>query len=197
MVATLREAGFKGCLADPDVWMKPRVKPNGDKYWEYVLCYVDDLLVICLDPQVTMDALSKSYTLKTGSVKEPDAYLGAEIRKWQVPGSNDDPDSTCWGMSSDLYVKRAIAEVERELIQMEMRLPTRVTTPLTQGYCPEVDSSPELAPRRASYFQGLIGILRWMCELGRVDILVPVALLSRFLTAPRSGHLNQCFHIFS
>ena len=36
-----------------------------------------------------------------------------------------------------------------------------------------------------------------MCELGRVDIIVPVALLSRFLSAPRVGHLDQSFHIFA
>ena len=47
------------------------------------------------------------------------------------------------------------------------------------------------------YFQGLIGIVRWMCELGRVDILVPVAMLSRYLAAPREGHLDQVFHIFA
>ena len=29
MSATLRAGGFQSCLADPDVWMKPRVKLNG------------------------------------------------------------------------------------------------------------------------------------------------------------------------
>jgi len=32
MAATLREAGFESCRADPDVWMRPQTKPNGDKY---------------------------------------------------------------------------------------------------------------------------------------------------------------------
>jgi hypothetical protein len=43
MAATIREAGFFNCLADPDVWMRPAVKPTGDEYYEYILCYVDDL----------------------------------------------------------------------------------------------------------------------------------------------------------
>ena len=36
-----------------------------------------------------------------------------------------------------------------------------------------------------------------MCELGRVEILVPVALLLRLISAPRVGHLDQAFHIFT
>ena len=35
-----------------------------------------------------------------------------------------------------------------------------------------------------------------MCELGRVEILVPVALLSRFLASLRVGQMDQVFHIF-
>jgi hypothetical protein len=176
--------------------MKPRVTPDKVKYWEYVLIYVDDILVISHDPQTTMDALSEKYTLKAGSVKEPDSYLGAEIKQWKIEGS-DEPEKVRWGMSSDTYVKRAIADVERELEQIGKYLPKRVTTPLAQGYRPEIDATGELDDKRANYFQGLIGILRWMCELGRVDILVPVAMLSRYLAAPREGHLTQAFHIFA
>jgi hypothetical protein len=34
-------------------------------------------------------------------------------------------------------------------------------------------------------------------ELGRIDIIVPVSLLSRYLVSPREGHLQQAFHIFA
>jgi hypothetical protein len=43
----------------------------------------------------------------------------------------------------------------------------------------------------------LIGVLHWIVELGRMDIIVPVSLLSRFLVSPREGHLQQAFHIFA
>ena len=42
-------------------------------------------------------------------MKELDAYLGAEIRKWTIDGS-DDPTKVRWAMSSDLYVKRAVTK---------------------------------------------------------------------------------------
>ena len=100
-------------------------------------------------------------------------------------------------MSSDLYVKRAVTEVGRELEKIDCCLPTRVTTPLSRGYRPELDVSAELDVKRENYYQVLIGILRWMCKLGRVDILVPVAFLSRFLSALRVWHLDQAFHIFA
>ena len=37
---------FTPCLADPDVWTRIALKANGSDYWEYVLLYVDDALVI-------------------------------------------------------------------------------------------------------------------------------------------------------
>jgi len=41
---------------------------HGDKYsWEYVLVYVDDVLVVFHNPQKMMEALSAKYTLKAGS----------------------------------------------------------------------------------------------------------------------------------
>jgi hypothetical protein len=33
MAASLQLAGYVSCKADPDIWMKAQVKPNGDKYW--------------------------------------------------------------------------------------------------------------------------------------------------------------------
>ena len=35
---------FASCKADPDVWMREAVTPDGSEYWEYVLLYVDDAL---------------------------------------------------------------------------------------------------------------------------------------------------------
>jgi len=196
MAASLREAGFDSCKADPDVWMKASVKPNGEHYWAYVLCYVDDILVVSHNPKEVMDFLSSRYTLKEGSVQEPDMYLGNEVRKWQID-DDETPEKTRWAMSSDLYVKRAISEVEKELSYVGDMLTTRAVTPMSSGYRPEVDGTPLLDDKRANYYQGLIGVLRWICELGRIDILVDVAMLSRFLAAPRQGHLEQVFHVFA
>ena len=42
----------------------------------------------------------------------------------------------------------------------------------------------------------MIGILRWLVELGRIDIAYEVSLLSRYLVSPRTGHFLQALHVF-
>jgi hypothetical protein len=63
-------------------------------------------------------------------------------------------------------------------------LPNKVGTPLVTGYRPELDAAAELDNSRANYYQGLIGVLRWMTELSRIDIMASVAMLSRLLASP-------------
>ena len=47
------------------------------------------------------------------------------------------------------------------------------------------------------FYQELIEILRWEVEIGRVDILLKVSILSSHLAFPRIGHLQAVYHIFS
>ncbi len=192
MAQTLRNAGFKSSLADPDIWLRAAVKPDGTKIYEYVLCYVDDVIFQGLEPKKFMDYLSLSYKLKDGSVKEPDCYLGADIRVHELSSGE-----RAWALSSDTYVKRAVAEVERELSFVGKCLKKKVVSPLASGYRPELDGSPELDEQRASYYASLMGVLRWCIELGRIDIIVEVGLLARFQACPREGHLDQLFHVFA
>jgi hypothetical protein len=60
-----------------------------------------------------------------------------------------------------------------------------------------LDQTAELDAQRLNYYQGLVGVLRWICELGQVDILMPVSLMSRYLVSAREGHLQQLFHVFA
>ena len=49
--------GFTSSLADPDLWYKASTKPNGEKYYSYLLVYVDDILVIDMNPMKYMAVL--------------------------------------------------------------------------------------------------------------------------------------------
>jgi hypothetical protein len=60
-----------------------------------------------------------------------------------------------------------------------------------------MDVSPELDAEQATYYQSQIGILRWLCEIGRIDILVNVLMLASYLALPREGHLEAVYHIYS
>jgi hypothetical protein len=64
-------------------------------------------------------------------------------------------------------------------------------------YCPEVDISPVLSDTLATYYQGLIGVLRWTCELGRIDISTEVSMLSSHNALPREGHLEAVLDVFA
>jgi hypothetical protein len=64
-------------------------------------------------------------------------------------------------------------------------------------YRPEMDVTPELTPAMANYYQTQIGVLRWCVELGRIDIVTEVSLLSSHLCLPREGHLDTVFHLFA
>ena len=55
----------------------------------------------------------------------------------------------------------------------------------------------ELNVADAAHHQSLIGIPRWMVELGRVDICLEVSMMSSRLASPREGCLQQVLHIFS
>lgn len=67
---------------------------------------------------------------------------------------------------------------------------------MATGYRPELGISNELNSSEAAYYQSLIGILRWIVELGRPDICVEVSKVTSHMVMPRRGHLDQIYHIF-
>ena len=48
----------------PAVFMWQAVKNNGFRYYEYVLCYVDDVICISDNPSATMFGLKETFKLK-------------------------------------------------------------------------------------------------------------------------------------
>ena len=76
-------------------------------------------------------------------------------------------------------------------------MPIKADTPLTTTYRPELDVSREMNEVDAAYYQSLIGIVRWMEELGRVDVCLEVSMTSSHLALHREGHLKQVLHIFA
>jgi hypothetical protein len=75
------EMGYTPCKADPDVWMRPAKKPDGTDYYEYLLTYVDDCLVVSHNPKQIIDILQQEYKYILKDIGEPKQYLGAEIGK--------------------------------------------------------------------------------------------------------------------
>jgi hypothetical protein len=77
------------------------------------------------------------------------------------------------------------------------KLRSRAPRQFRHDYRPEVDGTELLPPAGVTYYQGLIGVARWICELGRVDILLEVSLLSQYNARPRHGHLAAFLDVFA
>jgi hypothetical protein len=189
--------GFKSCPADPDVWMRPAIKADGTKVYDYVLLYTDDTLVISETPEAILrQELGKYFDLKEESIGPPKLYLGGHLRLVELENG-----VKAWAYSSSQYVQAAVKNVQDYLSKpanvAKWKLPSKAETPIQTSYRPELDTTRELNPQEASYYMSLIGILRWIVELGRVDICLEVSMLSSHLALPRKGHLEQVFHIFA
>jgi hypothetical protein len=187
---TLAEMGFISTIADPDVWIRAAVDERS-LYYEMILIYVDDILCISKDTKSIMDCIRQSYWLKEGSHQAPEQYLGANIEKWTFQDGQQ-----LWSMSAKSYIKSAIENIEGK-DQFNHKLRSGAHRPMKADYCPEVDISPVLSDTLATYYQGLIGVLRWTCELGRIDILTEVSMLSSHNALPREGHLEAVLDVFA
>ena len=74
---------FKSSKSDPDVWMRRSFCADGiTPYYEYVLLYVDDCLVVN-DRAESMirNEIGKYFRLKEESIGDPSQYLGGKLRK--------------------------------------------------------------------------------------------------------------------
>ena len=70
--------GYDSCKADPDVWLKECVRPDGTRYYGYILLYVDDALCINQDATAELDRLDDFFVMKPDSIGDPDIYI------WEV-----------------------------------------------------------------------------------------------------------------
>jgi hypothetical protein len=190
------EMGFIPTVADPDVYRRPNAKEDGFKYYEYILVYVDDVLIVSHSPNTHLERIQANYELNPSSIGPPTRYLGADVRKVTRPG--DPSGKEYWSFSAVTYIKNAVRNVKLMLQAEGRNLKTTAKTPFpSSAYRPETDTSDECNDEMSSRYSQLIGVLRWSVELGRIDIYTETALLSQHLALPRVGHLETVYHIFA
>jgi hypothetical protein len=104
-----------------------------------ILVYVDNILCISAQPRATVSGIQSTFKLNDNRVENPRNYLGAQEMQ-KIVGCVE-----CWAMTSEQYVKAAIANLEFKLNELGQQLPTRCTrTPMQGDYRPELDTSAEL-----------------------------------------------------
>ena len=196
----MAELDFDPTTADPDVYRRPEVDNDGKEYYSYLIIYVDDVLCVHHEPKQVMDVIGETFRLKNGVDSDPTNYLGADVRSWTYE-RDDGSEGKCWAIGSQSYLKEALRICETQMDEHGLSYKSskrkgRDTPFQSSDYRPELDSSDFCSHSLANLYQQLIGILRWVCELGRMDILYEVSVLSQYLAQPRVGHLQEALNIF-
>jgi hypothetical protein len=155
---------------------------------------VDDILCVHHNPGSPVAKLYEYFKMKEGSIQFPTLYLGAKLNKTVLTNG-----VVAWGMSSSKYVQSAVQNVKEYLAALpgDHMLVKKVSGPFAGGYKPELDAIPELDPTRANFYQSHTGILRWCVELGRIDIITELSMLSTYICLPCAGHLEAFIRVFA
>jgi hypothetical protein len=131
--------------------------------------------------------------LKPSSVGNPDIYLGAKLKETQLPNG-----VMVWGLSPSKYVVQAVKNCQLHLTEKlagRYSIPARADNLFPVDYDPSTDLSDILDPDCSSFYQPLIGVMRWMVELEHIDIVAEVSMISSYLVCPRKGHLENALHV--
>ena len=75
------------------------MNPNWFESYEYILCYVDDVLCISSDPGKSMNTIQYYFRLKYDNIVEPDVYLVAKMYMVSLEGGKK-----LWKVSTDHYI---------------------------------------------------------------------------------------------
>jgi hypothetical protein len=110
---------------------------------------------------VLRKGIGKDWVLKEDSIGPPSKYLGGKLREVTLTSG-----VKCWVFGSCQYVHLAVNNVVDHLKKKGLKLPHKAPNPLSTEYRPETDVMPELGEADASYYHTLIGVLRWIVELG-------------------------------
>lgn len=175
LASTLRKLGFQPSEVDFDLWMRDK----GD-HWEYVACYVDDLLVFSKDPMSILDEIKKEYKLK--GVGTPEYYLREDVDMMEDQLStkdvmgideagndiNNQSISVKWlkeGIRTAFSAKTYIQNTTKRLEGMIGKEFSKFDTPMSKTSHPELDDSLLLNPIDHSKFRSIVGCANWLVTL--------------------------------
>jgi hypothetical protein len=73
----------------------------------------------------------------------------------------------------------------------------KASDPFAWGYKPALDESYALEPIKMNSYQSHIDILHWCVDLGRIDIITKVSMLSTYVCLPLEGRLEAFIHVLA
>jgi hypothetical protein len=142
--------------------------------YEYIVVYVDDLLIAAKDPNEIIVVLSEKHKLKLKGVGPLTYHLGCDYFR-------DQDGTLCCGP------KKYITKLLDQHQNMFGCKPREYTSRLVKGDHPEIDTSEELDADGIKRYQTMIGCLQWAVSLGRFDIQTATMTMSCFRVAPKKS----------
>jgi hypothetical protein len=103
-----------------------------------------------------------------------------------------------WGLSPSKYAVQAVKTCQLHLtgkLNGKYLIPARADNPFPVDYDPSTDLSDILDPECFLFYQHLIGVMRWMVELGQIDNATKVSMLSSYLACPHEGKFENTLHV--
>jgi hypothetical protein len=140
-----------------------------------------------------LNELNSYLPLKPSSVGDPDIYLSAKLKQTLLPNG-----VWAWGLSPSKNVAQAVKNCQTHLTKKlggKYKIPVKADNPFPVDYDPLTDLSDPLDAECASFYQHLIGVMRWMVELGRIVIVTKISILSSYLAYPYEGHFETSLHV--
>ena len=128
-----------------------------------MLCCVDDVLAVSLDPRSVLEGLKGgTVEFENDKIETPEMHLGAKSQKKSMNGI------PCWAITSEQHIKAAVDTVKASIAKSENNwsITKGARTPMNVTFVPELDDSPELEPEDITLCQEMIGMLRWAAEPG-------------------------------
>ena len=145
----MKVLGYTPCLDDLDLWYKAEVRPDdGFEYYSYILCYVDNILVIHHDSLSILKRIDSYFKLNPDSIGDPDIYLGSKVTNMNLANG-----TWCLTLRPSKYVQEAVRNCEQALRGTyggTHKLPKHAPNHFPMGYKPEMDLTTPLEPYLAS-----------------------------------------------
>ena len=118
---------FKSCLADPDDWMRPATKADGQENHEFTLLCTDDVLCISENPETTIQTgVGKHFELKEESMGPPKTCLRGHLRKVTLENG-----AKAWSFGLSQCVQASMKNVEDCVSKRGWKSPNKSETPIT------------------------------------------------------------------
>lgn len=150
------------------------------KCYEYVSLYTDNCLFIS-DRAEHVPRNEVTLNLNKPLLVLPLLkYLGGKLCEVELENGQQ-----CLAFGSKQYVESAAQNIIDYHNERAQSLPVKASSPMSYRYCPEIDTTPGLRPADTSYCHSLISVLRWILELGRLDINIEVSMMSSYCAIPR------------